>query len=68
MTDRDNEYKIGEFKYWAKEAIELLEEVKPYRSIFYKQRVAKLKSELANITHNELALILEYKKATAGKQ
>lgn len=63
MTDRDNEDKVGEFKCWAKQAIELLEEVKPYRSIFYKQRVAKLKSDLNNITHNELALILEYKKA-----
>jgi hypothetical protein len=55
MAEVDDENKMIELKGWAKEAIELLEEVKPYRSIFYKQRVAKLKSELTNITRERSA-------------
>lgn len=50
MAEADNENKMAELKGWAQEAIELLDEVKPYRSIFYKQRVAKLKDEFAHIT------------------
>lgn len=50
MTAGDNENKVEELKDWAKEAMELLDEVKPYRSIFYKQRVAKLKDVFKHIT------------------
>ena len=50
MAAVDKEIKVAELKSWALEAIELLDEVKPYRSVFYKQRVAKLKHELSNIT------------------
>ena len=50
MEAINDENKINELKYWAKEVMELLDEVKPYRSIFYKQRVAKLKSEFSEIT------------------
>ena len=50
MTAVDRENKVAELKTWAQQAIELLDEVKPYRSVFYRQRVAKLKLELSNIT------------------
>jgi hypothetical protein len=50
MAEVDIENKVAELKDWAKEAMELLDEVKPYRSIFYKQRVAKLKDEFKHIT------------------
>jgi hypothetical protein len=50
MAAVDNENKVAELKDWAQEAMELLDEVKPYRSIFYKQRVAKLKDEFKQIT------------------
>ena len=42
---------ITELQKWAKQALDLLDEVKPYRGVFYKQRVAKLKNEYADITH-----------------
>ncbi|MEO6522718.1 MAG: hypothetical protein ABIN91_13625 [Mucilaginibacter sp.] len=50
MTAVDKENKVAELKDWAQEAMELLDEVKPYRSIFYKQRVAKLKEMFKHIT------------------
>jgi hypothetical protein len=50
MAAMDNENKTKELKSWAEEAMELLDEVKPYRSVFYKQRVAKLKDEFKHIT------------------
>ncbi|EHQ27376.1 hypothetical protein [Mucilaginibacter paludis] len=58
MAEVDNENKLIELKDWAKEAMELLDEVKPYRSIFYKQRVAKLKSQLKDIVNDKLNLQL----------
>lgn len=54
MAEVDNENKVAELKDWAQEAMELLDEVKLYRSIFYKQRVAKLKDEFKDITIGRL--------------
>ena len=53
MAEVDIENKVAELKDWASQAMELLDEVKPYRSIFYKQRVAKLKDEFKQITVGE---------------
>ncbi|RKR81217.1 hypothetical protein BDD43_1362 [Mucilaginibacter gracilis] len=53
MEKANNENKMIELKDWAKEVMELLDEVKPYRSVFYKQRVAKLKDEFKHITNGQ---------------
>lgn len=58
MAEVDSENKLTELKDWAKEAMDLLDEVKPYRSIFYKQRVAKLKSEFKHIVKDKFDLQL----------
>jgi len=61
MAEVDDEIKLTELKNWAKEAIDLLDEVKPYRSIFYKQKVARLKSELTHIIRERSLLQLRAK-------
>lgn len=58
MAEVDIENKVAELKDWAQEAMELLDEVKPYRSIFYKQRVAKLKDEFKQIILEQSAVQL----------
>jgi hypothetical protein len=64
MAEVDNENKMAELNDWARQAIELLDEVKPYRSIFYKQRVAKLKDELKHITIG--AKVVKLRSVTQG--
>jgi hypothetical protein len=63
MATFDDENKIKELKFWAKEAMELLDEVKPYRSVFYKQRVAKLKDQFGEIASNQRGQTLKQRLA-----
>jgi hypothetical protein len=50
MKKSDPEAKLIALKNLFDEAIELLNEVKPYRSIFYKQKVAELQSKLNKLS------------------
>jgi 3-methyladenine DNA glycosylase AlkC len=61
MAKVEQSENITELQKWAMQAIDLLDEVKPYRSVFYKQRVAKLKNEFANITQTHPSKLLQNK-------
>lgn len=52
MERSDLETELILVKKLFEEAIELLNEVKPYRSIFYKQKVANLQNKLNKVTTN----------------
>ncbi len=53
MQKSDLETKLLTLEKLFEEALDLLNEVKPYRSIFYKQKVAHLKTKLKKVTADD---------------